>query len=141
MAKIGRPTNNPKSGSVNIRLDEECIRILSEKVKTDRVTRAEWIRRGIKMLDKWGKPDMRRCKKTANYMAEVAELLGVELEEPFKITDNANSDNSNFYNYYRLSKKNGVETSCNRTKWVRLDGTISILCLLMIGDLRIIKLS
>lgn len=55
MAKMGRPTNNPKFGSVNIRLDRECIRILSEKVKTDTVTRAEWIRRGIKMLDKWEK--------------------------------------------------------------------------------------
>ena len=56
MAKMGRPTNNPKSGSINIRLDNECIQILSKKVKTDTVTRAEWIRRGIKMLDKWEKP-------------------------------------------------------------------------------------
>lgn len=56
MAKMGRPTNNPKTGSVNIRLDEECIKILAEKQKTDTVPRAEWIRRGIKMLDKWEKP-------------------------------------------------------------------------------------
>ena len=56
MAKMGRPTNNPKTGSINIRLDEECIKILAEKQKTDTVPRAEWIRRGIKMLDKWKKP-------------------------------------------------------------------------------------
>lgn len=56
MAKMGRPTNNPKTSSTNIRLDEECIKILAEKQKTDTVPRAEWIRRGIKMLDKWEKP-------------------------------------------------------------------------------------
>ena len=56
MAKMGRPTDNPKSNSVNIRLDAECVRILAEKQKTDKVPRAEWIRRGIKMLDKWEKP-------------------------------------------------------------------------------------
>ena len=56
MAKMGRPTSNPKTSSTNIRLDEECIKILAEKQKTDTVPRAEWIRRGIKMLDKWEKP-------------------------------------------------------------------------------------
>lgn len=56
MAKMGRPTNNPKTCSTNIRLDEECIKILAKKQKTDTVPRAEWIRRGIKMLDKWEKP-------------------------------------------------------------------------------------
>lgn len=70
MAKMGRPTNNPKSGSVNIRLDRECIRILSEKVKTDTVTRAEWIRRGIKMLDKWENP-CREAVKERKVLAEV----------------------------------------------------------------------
>ena len=55
MAKMGRPTSNPKTSSTNIRLDEECIKILAEKQKTDTVPRAEWIRRGIKMLDKWEK--------------------------------------------------------------------------------------
>lgn len=47
----------------------------------------------------------------ANYMKDIAGLLGVELEESFRITD---KENGNYQNYYRLSKKNDiVVNSCN----------------------------
>ncbi len=72
----------------------------------------------------------------ANYMKDIAGLLGVELEESFRITD---KENGNYQNYYRLSKKNGVEASCDNIKWEKFNG--ELLRLLMIGDVRIIKLS
>lgn len=48
--RMGRPTNNPKSGSVNIRLDTQCEQILKEYCKQENITKAEGVRRGIKML-------------------------------------------------------------------------------------------
>ena len=50
MKKRGRPTDNPKSLQVNVRLDEECVDILSEYMEKHNVTRVEAIRRGIKKL-------------------------------------------------------------------------------------------
>ncbi len=49
--RIGRPTDNPKSGSVNIRLDEESERILISYCSQENVTKAEGVRQGIKMLE------------------------------------------------------------------------------------------
>lgn len=49
--RIGRPTDNPKSGSVNIRLDAESERILISYCNQENITKAEGIRQGIKMLE------------------------------------------------------------------------------------------
>lgn len=48
--KIGRPTENPKSTPIHIRLDEECSQLLAEYCKQEAVPRAEAVRRGIKRL-------------------------------------------------------------------------------------------
>ena len=49
--RTGRPTDNPKSGSVNIRLDAECEKVLTEYCEQEKVTKAEAVRTGIKMLE------------------------------------------------------------------------------------------
>ncbi len=49
--RMGRPTNNPKSGSVNIRLDAESERILKVYCEQEDITKAEGVRQGIKMLE------------------------------------------------------------------------------------------
>ena len=69
-----------------------------------------------------------------NYMAEVAALLGVEIGEVFKISD----DNCTGDLYYRLTKKNGIEYSEDNTSWKQ--GAGMILRDLMLGDVRISKL-
>lgn len=38
-----------------------------------------------------------------NHMAEVAQMLGVELEEVFKVTDD---DSGKYHNYYKFTEKN-----------------------------------
>ena len=48
--KIGRPTDNPKSIPIHIRLDEESEQVLSAYCKQENVPRAEGVRRGIKKL-------------------------------------------------------------------------------------------
>ena len=48
--KIGRPTDNPKSTPIHIRLDEESEQVLSAYCKQENVPRAEGVRRGIKKL-------------------------------------------------------------------------------------------
>lgn len=48
--KTGRPTDNPKSKPIHIRLDEECENVLSDYCKQENVPRAEGVRRGIKKL-------------------------------------------------------------------------------------------
>lgn len=50
MAKMGRPTDNPKFGSINLRLDSECVEILEKLMSNSTLSKSEWIRRGIKML-------------------------------------------------------------------------------------------
>lgn len=50
--KMGRPTDNPKNTRINVRLDEECERIVNAYVEKYGVSQAEAIRRGIKMLSK-----------------------------------------------------------------------------------------
>lgn len=49
--RTGRPTNNPKSGSVNIRLDAESEQILRAYCAQEGITKAEGVRQGIKMLE------------------------------------------------------------------------------------------
>ncbi len=48
--KIGRPTNNPKSESIHIRLDNESVEILDKYSKQENITKTEGIRRGIQKL-------------------------------------------------------------------------------------------
>jgi hypothetical protein len=48
--RTGRPTSNPKSESVNIRLDNESREILDKYCTQEQVTKAEGVRKGIKML-------------------------------------------------------------------------------------------
>lgn len=70
----------------------------------------------------------------ANCMKKVAGLLGVELGESFKLAD----DGGKYYNYYRLTEKNGIEASDDNVEW----GVTMPLVLkwLLMGDSRIIKL-
>ena len=48
--KLGRPTNNPKQAPINVRLDNECTKILEEYCQQENTSRAEAIRRGIVKL-------------------------------------------------------------------------------------------
>lgn len=50
--KMGRPTDNPKSESIHIRLDNESIEILDKYSKQESITKTEGIRRGIQKLKK-----------------------------------------------------------------------------------------
>lgn len=71
----------------------------------------------------------------ANYMREIAGLLGVELGESFKIVD----DNSGkYHNYYRLTEEKGIEVSDDNADWEM--ATSVVLKRLLMGDARIIKL-
>jgi hypothetical protein len=49
--RTGRPTDNPKSGKITVRLDDESMRIMKEYCDQKSVERAEAVRRGIKKLD------------------------------------------------------------------------------------------
>ena len=49
--KRGRPTDNPKSKPIHIRLDSECENILERYCEQKSVSRAEAVRRGIKKLE------------------------------------------------------------------------------------------
>lgn len=49
-SKMGRPTDNPKTETVHVRLDNECVEILSDYCKEKQVSRTEAIRQGIKKL-------------------------------------------------------------------------------------------
>lgn len=48
--KAGRPTDNPKTSPIHVRLDEECNSILHEYCKQEEIPKTEGIRRGIKKL-------------------------------------------------------------------------------------------
>lgn len=48
--RTGRPTDNPKSDRVTVRLDEESKAILEGYCRQEQVDKAEAIRRGIKRL-------------------------------------------------------------------------------------------
>lgn len=48
--RTGRPTDNPKSNPIHVRLDDECNDILETYCKQENIKRTEGIRRGIKKL-------------------------------------------------------------------------------------------
>ena len=75
----------------------------------------------------------------ANYIAEVAKLLGVELGESFKITSDTPGDYPGDYqNYYRFTENNCIEFSDNGVEWKMT--TVIVLRGILIGGTRIIKL-
>lgn len=71
----------------------------------------------------------------ANYIAEVAKMLGVELEEVFKITDDTHA---NYRRYYRFTENVGFEASDDGVEW-EMTTAGALKCLLM-GYVRIAKL-
>ena len=72
----------------------------------------------------------------ANHIAEVAQVLGVEIGESFKVTSDTQGD---YQNYYRFTENNGLETSDDGVKWERATAVVLLKYLLM-GDVRIVKL-
>ena len=48
--KMGRPTDNPKSTPIHVRLDGECEEILTAYCAQENVKKTEAIRRGVKKL-------------------------------------------------------------------------------------------
>lgn len=48
--KIGRPTDNPKTNPIHVRLDDETSSILNEYCEQENIQKTEAIRRGIKKL-------------------------------------------------------------------------------------------
>lgn len=74
-----------------------------------------------------------------NRMNEIAKLLGVELEEVFKITDDTHDD---YQRYLRFTKNAGIEISDDGVEW-EMAGTVigaMILKFLLMGNVRIVKL-
>lgn len=71
----------------------------------------------------------------ANHIAEVSKILGVELGEPFKITDDTHA---NYRRYYRFTEKVGIEASDDGVEW-EMTTAGALKCLLM-GYVRIVKL-
>ena len=51
VAKLGRPTNNPKNAPVHVRLDNKCTTILEQYCRQENISRAEAIRQGIMKLE------------------------------------------------------------------------------------------
>lgn len=49
--KLGRPTDNPKSKSIHVRLDADCEKILEKYCKQESIPKTEGIRKGIKKLE------------------------------------------------------------------------------------------
>lgn len=68
-------------------------------------------------------------------MAGVAELLGVELGQSFKITDDTYGIRQS---YYRLTEENGCEISGDNTNWVTVSA--EVLKWLIMGDVKVVKL-
>ena len=48
--RTGRPTDNPKGTSIHVRLDEESKEILDKYCDQEKLTKADGIRDGIKLL-------------------------------------------------------------------------------------------
>lgn len=48
--KAGRPTDNPKTKPIHVRLDAECEMILDKYCKQENLSKAEGIRVGIRKL-------------------------------------------------------------------------------------------
>lgn len=49
--RTGRPTDNPKSNPIHVRLDEESTEILDKYCAQENIKRAEGIRQGVKLLE------------------------------------------------------------------------------------------
>lgn len=49
--RTGRPTDNPKSNPIHVRLDQESLEILDKYCAQQKIKRTEGIRKGIKMLE------------------------------------------------------------------------------------------
>ena len=71
----------------------------------------------------------------ANHIAEVAQTLGVEIGEAFKITDDTHDD---CQIYHRFTKNAGIEISDDGVEW-KTAGTV-ILKYILIGVVGIVKL-
>lgn len=72
-----------------------------------------------------------------NYMAEVAKIFGVKLGESFKITSGIQGD---YQKYYRFTEDNCLEISNDGVEWKMTTVTVLLKHLLIIGDIRIVKL-
>lgn len=70
-----------------------------------------------------------------NHMAEVSQMLGVEIGQSFKISDDTYGIRQS---YYRLTEENGCEISDDNTSWVTVSA--EVLKWLIMGDVRISKL-
>lgn len=49
--RTGRPTDNPKSNPIHVRLDQESLDILDKYCEQENIKRTEGIRKGIRMLE------------------------------------------------------------------------------------------
>lgn len=49
--RTGRPTDNPKSNKITVRLDEESTRIMKQYCEQESIEKAEAVRRGLKRLE------------------------------------------------------------------------------------------
>ena len=49
--RTGRPTDNPKSNPIHVRLDQESLDILDKYCMQEKIKRTEGIRQGIKLLE------------------------------------------------------------------------------------------
>ena len=72
----------------------------------------------------------------ANHIAEVAQVLGVEIGESFKIADDAFGE---WPKYYRFNENVCLEVSDDGVKWKEMDDEVVLECLLL-DEVRIIKL-
>ncbi len=51
-AKMGRPTNSPKTNRIQLRVDNETLKLLDNCVKEKKSTRSDVIREGIELVGK-----------------------------------------------------------------------------------------
>ena len=54
--RTGRPTDNPKTNKITVRLDEESTKIMEQYCRQESVEKAEAVRRGLKKLE----PDIKK---------------------------------------------------------------------------------
>lgn len=71
----------------------------------------------------------------ANHIAKVAQMLGVEIGESFKLTDDTHGD---YRQYYQFTYKKGFETSVDGVKWKT--AAAEVLRDILMGDIKIVKL-